>query len=234
MNLNLAQHCAQQCASRTCNMFSNKNLQHVHHQKNPVKKQEWCGYTYEQIYAFTLLNKACILWFIFVTQTFRPSETFVCTGVLKQKAFENRKQLFWLYLDQEQSELQQTYYLKVGLLSTIVTALNIPLRSSKTHSIYQYLTWDLNHLAFGKGLFFFSSLHFILSMLWSNYYWAQFCANKADTLVGVYYRPPNQDKEADEIFCKQLGEVSPFLALILMEDFDLPDISCKYNTAKRK
>jgi len=35
-------------------------------------------------------------------------------------------------------------------------------------------------------------------------------ANKAD-MVGVCYRPPNQDEEADEIFCKQLGEVSRLL-----------------------
>ncbi|GAB0189218.1 hypothetical protein GRJ2_001387100 [Grus japonensis] len=33
-------------------------------------------------------------------------------------------------------------------------------------------------------------------------------ANKADTMVGVCYRPPNQDEEADEILYKQLGEVS--------------------------
>ncbi|GAB0209890.1 hypothetical protein GRJ2_003454700 [Grus japonensis] len=33
-------------------------------------------------------------------------------------------------------------------------------------------------------------------------------ANKADILLGVCYRPSNQDEEADEIFYKQLGEVS--------------------------
>ena len=41
-------------------------------------------------------------------------------------------------------------------------------------------------------------------------------ANKADTVVGVCYRPPNQDEEADEIFYKQLREVSQSLALVLM------------------
>ena len=30
-------------------------------------------------------------------------------------------------------------------------------------------------------------------------------ANKADIMVGVCYRRPNQDEEADEIFYKQLG-----------------------------
>ncbi|GAB0209318.1 hypothetical protein GRJ2_003397500 [Grus japonensis] len=33
-------------------------------------------------------------------------------------------------------------------------------------------------------------------------------ANKADILLGVCYRPPNQDEEADEIVYKHLGEVS--------------------------
>ncbi|GAB0206897.1 hypothetical protein GRJ2_003155300 [Grus japonensis] len=33
-------------------------------------------------------------------------------------------------------------------------------------------------------------------------------ANKADILLGAFYRPPNQDEEADEIFYGQLGEVS--------------------------
>ncbi|GAB0203473.1 hypothetical protein GRJ2_002812900 [Grus japonensis] len=58
-------------------------------------------------------------------------------------------------------------------------------------------------------------------------------ANKADK-VGVCYRPPNQDEEADEIFYKQLGEVSQSLALVLMGDFNLPDVCWKYNRAKRK
>ena len=43
-------------------------------------------------------------------------------------------------------------------------------------------------------------------------------ANKADIMVGVCYRPPNQDKEADEKFYKQLGEVSLLLALVVMGD----------------
>ncbi|KAK4810732.1 hypothetical protein QYF61_007706 [Mycteria americana] len=39
-------------------------------------------------------------------------------------------------------------------------------------------------------------------------------ANKADIMVGVCYRPPNQDEEADEIFYKQLGEVSQSEGLV--------------------
>ena len=52
-------------------------------------------------------------------------------------------------------------------------------------------------------------------------------ANKADIMVGVCYRPPNQDDEADEIFYKQLGEVSQSLALVLVGDFNLPDVCWK-------
>jgi len=57
-------------------------------------------------------------------------------------------------------------------------------------------------------------------------------ANKADILLGVYYRPPNQDEEADEVFYKRLAEVSQSLALVPMGDFNLPDICWKYNTAE--
>ena len=59
-------------------------------------------------------------------------------------------------------------------------------------------------------------------------------ANKADIVVGVCYRPRNQDDEADELFYKQLGEASRSPALVLVGDFNLPDVCWKYNTAERK
>ena len=59
-------------------------------------------------------------------------------------------------------------------------------------------------------------------------------ANKADILVRVCYRQPNKDKEADEAFYKQLVEISQLLALVLLRDFNLPDICWKYNTVERK
>ncbi|KAK4819910.1 hypothetical protein QYF61_014645 [Mycteria americana] len=59
-------------------------------------------------------------------------------------------------------------------------------------------------------------------------------ANKADIVVGVCYRPSNQDEETDELFYKQLGEASRSLALVLVGDFNLPDVCWKYNTAERK
>ncbi|KAK4822638.1 hypothetical protein QYF61_018590 [Mycteria americana] len=59
-------------------------------------------------------------------------------------------------------------------------------------------------------------------------------ASKADIMVGVCYRPANQDEEAGEIFYRQLGEVSQSLALVLVGDFNLPDACWKYNTGERK
>ncbi|GAB0206658.1 hypothetical protein GRJ2_003131400 [Grus japonensis] len=58
--------------------------------------------------------------------------------------------------------------------------------------------------------------------------------NKADIMVGVCYRPPNQDEEADDILYRQLGEVSRSPVLVLMGDFNLPDVCWKYNIAERK
>lgn len=54
-------------------------------------------------------------------------------------------------------------------------------------------------------------------------------ANKADSIVGVCSRPPSQDEETDEILYKQLGEVSRSLSLVLMGDFNLPDVYWKYS-----
>lgn len=51
-------------------------------------------------------------------------------------------------------------------------------------------------------------------------------------MVDISYRPPNQDEDAEEIFCKQLTEDSQLLALVLMEDFNLPDVFWKYNREK--
>ena len=59
-------------------------------------------------------------------------------------------------------------------------------------------------------------------------------ASKADIMVGCCYRAPNQHEEAEGIFYKQLGEVSQSLGLVLVGDFNLPDVCWKYNTAERK
>ena len=59
-------------------------------------------------------------------------------------------------------------------------------------------------------------------------------ANKADILLGVYYRSCNQAEEVDEVFYKRIAEVLQLLALVLVGDFNLLDICWKYNTAERK
>jgi len=59
-------------------------------------------------------------------------------------------------------------------------------------------------------------------------------ANKEDIMVGVCYRPPSQDEETDNIFYKKLGEVSQSLPIILMREFNLPDVCWKYNAVESK
>ncbi|RMB93635.1 hypothetical protein DUI87_29862 [Hirundo rustica rustica] len=59
-------------------------------------------------------------------------------------------------------------------------------------------------------------------------------ANKADILLAVCYRPPNQEEEADNLFYKQLGNVSGSSALVLVGDFNLPDICWELNTAEKR
>ncbi|KAJ7402178.1 mitochondrial fission process protein 1 [Pitangus sulphuratus] len=59
-------------------------------------------------------------------------------------------------------------------------------------------------------------------------------ANKADILMGVCYRPPNQDDEGDELFYKQLANVSKSPALVLVGNFNLPDIRWELNTAEKR
>ena len=59
-------------------------------------------------------------------------------------------------------------------------------------------------------------------------------ANTNDVIMGVYYRPSNQDEEVDKTLYRQLGEVSRSLPLVLMGDFNFPDICWIYNTADRE
>lgn len=56
-------------------------------------------------------------------------------------------------------------------------------------------------------------------------------ANKACVMVGVSSRPPNQAKEADHIFYKQVGES---LALVLAGSFNLTNACWKYYKVERK
>lgn len=59
-------------------------------------------------------------------------------------------------------------------------------------------------------------------------------ADKADILVGVCYRPPNQDEETDEVFYEQLAGTARSPALVLMGDFNFSNICWEYNIAQKK
>ncbi|CAM5095768.1 unnamed protein product [Natator depressus] len=63
--------------------------------------------------------------------------------------------------------------------------------------------------------------------------WVKFksVSNKGDVVVGVCYRPPDQEDEVDEAFFRQLMEVTTLQALVLMGDFNHPDICWESNTA---
>jgi len=50
-------------------------------------------------------------------------------------------------------------------------------------------------------------------------------------VVGVYYRPPDQEELIDEAFFLQLQEALRLQALVLLGDFNYPDICWKNNTA---
>ncbi|CAM4690923.1 unnamed protein product [Lepidochelys kempii] len=63
--------------------------------------------------------------------------------------------------------------------------------------------------------------------------WIKFrsVCNKSDVVVGVCYRPLDQRHEVDEAFFWQLTEATRSHALILMGDFNFPDICWESNTA---
>lgn len=48
-------------------------------------------------------------------------------------------------------------------------------------------------------------------------------ANKAGILVGACHKPPNQNGEVDQLFDKQLENISQLPALVLVGAFNLPD-----------
>ncbi|RMC21625.1 hypothetical protein DUI87_02492 [Hirundo rustica rustica] len=59
-------------------------------------------------------------------------------------------------------------------------------------------------------------------------------ANKADILLRVFYHIPNQEEEVDNLFYKQLENVSGSSALVLVGDFNLPDICWELHTAEKR
>ncbi|TRZ07386.1 hypothetical protein HGM15179_019724 [Zosterops borbonicus] len=59
-------------------------------------------------------------------------------------------------------------------------------------------------------------------------------ANKADIVLGACYRPPSQEEDVDNLFYKQLENVAGSPALVLVGDFNLPDICWEPNTAEKR
>ena len=56
--------------------------------------------------------------------------------------------------------------------------------------------------------------------------------NESDVTVGVYYRPPSQPEEWDDAFCEQTPTQSKGRDVVLMGDFNYPDICWQSNSAK--
>lgn len=49
--------------------------------------------------------------------------------------------------------------------------------------------------------------------------------------VGVYYRLPSQDKDANKLVYEELKDTSKPTALVLMGDFNLPEIKSEHHSA---
>lgn len=56
-------------------------------------------------------------------------------------------------------------------------------------------------------------------------------AGMGDTVVGIYYRLPAQDEEVDEAFFRHLIVASQLQALVIVGDFNYPDICWKAYSA---
>lgn len=52
-------------------------------------------------------------------------------------------------------------------------------------------------------------------------------------IVGVYYRLPSQDKDANKLFYEELKDTSKPTALVLMGDFNLPEIKLEHHSADK-
>ena len=50
-------------------------------------------------------------------------------------------------------------------------------------------------------------------------------ANKAAVVVGVYYQPPSQHDDTNELFYKGLRDISRSTDLVLKHDFNFPDVN---------
>lgn len=51
-------------------------------------------------------------------------------------------------------------------------------------------------------------------------------------MVGACHKLPNQDEEVDELFYKQLREVSQLLGLVPLRDFNLLNVCWRYKAVQ--
>lgn len=58
--------------------------------------------------------------------------------------------------------------------------------------------------------------------------------SEGDAVVGACYRPPDQKEQVDEAFYRQLEAASKSQALVLVGEFNYPDICWRSNTVKHK
>ncbi|GAB0204837.1 hypothetical protein GRJ2_002949300 [Grus japonensis] len=59
-------------------------------------------------------------------------------------------------------------------------------------------------------------------------------AGTGDTIVGVCYRPPDQQDQVDEAICRQIGAASCSQPLVLMGNFNNPSICWRGKTARHE
>jgi len=72
---------------------------------------------------------------------------------------------------------------------------------------------------------------YMIETLWVRMKWK---TNKVNVVVGVYYQPHSQDDDSDELFYKELRDICRSTALVLMSDFNFPDITWKSHTVDTK
>ncbi|GAB0202744.1 hypothetical protein GRJ2_002740000 [Grus japonensis] len=79
-------------------------------------------------------------------------------------------------------------------------------------------------------------LHLGMDEEWTESPWVRIKgrAGAEDIIAGVCYRPPDQGDRADEALCRQIGAASCSQALVLMGDFNHPDICWRDNAAECK
>jgi len=57
-------------------------------------------------------------------------------------------------------------------------------------------------------------------------------SNRKDTIIGVYYRPPGQSEDMDELYLHQVTKLSGKYDIVIMGDFNYPDICWETHSGK--